>query len=54
MTVAAAKIENAEERKVTLEKVDETRKHQVEAAIVRIMKYRPLLGPLSHLGNGRS
>jgi len=39
MTVAAAKIENAEERKDTMEKVDETRKHQIEAAIVRIMKY---------------
>lgn len=39
MTVAAAKVENAEERKDTMEKVEEMRKHQTEAAIVRIMKY---------------
>jgi cullin 3 len=39
MTVAAAKVENKEERKDTMEKVEETRKHQTEAAIVRIMKY---------------
>lgn len=38
MTVAAAKVENAEERKHTMEKVEESRKHQTEAAIVRIMK----------------
>jgi cullin 3 len=41
MTVAAAKVENAEERKDTMEKVEESRKHQTEAAIVRIMKYLP-------------
>lgn len=41
MTVAAAKVENAEERKGTMEKVEEMRKHQTEAAIVRIMKYIP-------------
>jgi cullin 3 len=33
-------VENDEERLRTLEKVDEARKHQVEAAIVRIMKSR--------------
>jgi cullin 3 len=42
MTVAAAKVENTEERKDTMEKVEETRKHQTEASIVRIMKYVPL------------
>lgn len=41
MTVAAAKVENTEERKDTMEKVEETRKHQTEAAIVRIMKCPP-------------
>ena len=41
MTVAAAKVENTEERKDTMEKVEETRKHQTEAAIVRTMKYPP-------------
>jgi cullin 3 len=41
MTVAAAKVENTEERKDTMEKVEESRKHQTEAAIVRIMKYIP-------------
>jgi cullin 3 len=39
MTVAAAKVESVEERKDTMDKVEETRKHQIEAAIVRIMKY---------------
>jgi cullin 3 len=39
MTVAATKVENTEERKDTMEKIEETRKHQIEAAIVRIMKY---------------
>ena len=53
MTVAASKIENAEERKDTMEKVDETRKHQIEAAIVRIMKYEPLLNQ-ANLGNERN
>ena len=43
MTVAAAKVENTEERKDTMEKVEETRKHQTEAAIVRIMKQRKTL-----------
>lgn len=47
MTVAAAKVENNDERKETMEKVEETRKHQTEAAIVRIMKYTHWL--LSHL-----
>jgi len=40
-TVAAAKVETTEERRETMEKVEETRKHQTEAAIVRIMKYLP-------------
>lgn len=39
MTVAATKVENADERKDTMEKIEETRKHQIEAAIVRVMKY---------------
>jgi cullin 3 len=43
MTVAAAKVENMEERKDTMEKVEETRKHQTEAAIVRIMKYTRII-----------
>jgi cullin 3 len=41
MTVAAAKVETTEERKDTMEKIEESRKHQTEAAIVRIMKYNP-------------
>jgi cullin 3 len=41
-TVAAAKVETTHERKETMEKVEETRKHQTEAAIVRIMKYLSL------------
>jgi cullin 3 len=41
MTVAAARVETTEERKDTMEKVEDTRKHQTEAAIVRIMKYFP-------------
>lgn len=36
----ASKVENEGERKHTQEKVDEERKHQTEAAIVRIMKDR--------------
>lgn len=36
-------VENDEERLKTLEKVDEARKHQIEAAIVRIMKSRKSL-----------
>lgn len=36
----ASKVENDSERKNTQDKVDEERKHQVEAAIVRIMKDR--------------
>ena len=36
-------VENDEERLKTLEKVDEDRKHQIEAAIVRIMKSRKSL-----------
>jgi cullin 3 len=46
MTVAAAKVETTEERKDTMEKVEETRKHQTEAAIVRIMKYIRLVSCL--------
>ncbi|RCH98771.1 cullin-3 [Rhizopus azygosporus] len=36
----ASKVENDSERKNTQDKVDEERKHQIEAAIVRIMKDR--------------
>ncbi|KAI9024955.1 Cullin [Phycomyces nitens] len=36
----ASKVENEGERKNTQDKVDEERKHQIEAAIVRIMKDR--------------
>jgi hypothetical protein len=39
MTVAATQIESSDERKGTMEKIEETRKHQIEAAIVRVMKY---------------
>ena len=42
-TVAAAKVETTDERRDTMEKIEETRKHQTEAAIVRIMKYLPRL-----------
>lgn len=41
--VAANRAENEKERKDTNEKVDETRAHQVEAAVVRIMKQRKKL-----------
>lgn len=41
--VAANRAENEKERKVTNEKVDETRGHQIEAAVVRIMKQRKIL-----------
>lgn len=36
-------VENEEERIRTLEKIDEARKHQTEAAIVRIMKSRKMM-----------
>lgn len=39
--VIANRAETEKERKETGNKVDETRAHQVEAAIVRIMKYLP-------------
>ncbi|KAJ9119446.1 hypothetical protein QFC24_005679 [Naganishia onofrii] len=38
------KVENNEERAETQEKVDEERKHQIEACIVRIMKDKKTLG----------
>lgn len=38
---AQAKVEDVEERKETLEKNDEARRHIADAAIVRIMKYVP-------------
>ncbi|KAJ9117605.1 hypothetical protein QFC22_004455 [Naganishia vaughanmartiniae] len=38
------KVENTEERAETQEKVDEERKHQIEACIVRIMKDKKTLG----------
>lgn len=37
--VVANRAETDKERKETGDKVDETRSHQIEAAIVRIMKY---------------
>lgn len=43
----AAKGESEPERKETRNKVDEDRKHEIEAAIVRIMKARKRL-PVSH------
>ena len=39
-SVVAAKGESEPERKETRSKVDEDRKHEIEAAIVRIMKAR--------------
>ncbi|CEP08220.1 hypothetical protein [Parasitella parasitica] len=39
----ASKVENDGERKNTQDKVDEERKHQIEASIVRIMKDRKLM-----------
>lgn len=39
----ASKVETEGERRVTQDKVDEERKHQIEAAIVRIMKDRKLM-----------
>lgn len=43
----AAKGESEPERKETRNKVDEDRKHEIEAAIVRIMKARKRL-PVRH------
>ncbi|KAI8086346.1 Cullin [Halteromyces radiatus] len=39
----ATKVETDTERKITQDKVDEERQHQIEAAIVRIMKNRKLM-----------
>jgi cullin 3 len=39
----AARGESEPERKETRQKVDEDRKHEIEAAIVRIMKSRKVL-----------
>jgi cullin 3 len=39
----ATKVESDTERKHTQDKVDEERQHQIEAAIVRIMKNRKLM-----------
>lgn len=41
--VAANRAETDKERKDTNDKVDETRAHQIEAAVVRIMKQRKIL-----------
>lgn len=41
--VSANRAETEKERKDTSEKVDETRAHQIEAAVVRIMKQRKVL-----------
>jgi len=43
ISTIASKVENTEQRKETMEKVDEERKHQVDACIVRIMKDRKVL-----------
>lgn len=40
LTVAAKQGESDPERKETRQKVDDDRKHEIEAAIVRIMKSR--------------
>lgn len=40
----ASKVETPKEREETQEMVDEERKHQVEACIVRIMKSRKTMG----------
>ncbi|KIY43994.1 Cullin-domain-containing protein [Fistulina hepatica ATCC 64428] len=40
ISTIAAKVESGEERKETLDRVDEERRHQTEACIVRIMKDR--------------
>ena len=40
MSIVAAKGESEPERKETRSKVDEDRKHEIEAALVRIMKAR--------------
>jgi len=40
IAVVAAKVESGEERKETRERIDEERKHQTDACIVRIMKDR--------------
>ncbi|KAG8876272.1 Cullin-3 [Tulasnella sp. 332] len=39
----SAKVEDVEQRKETMERVDEERKHQIEACVVRIMKDRKTL-----------
>ncbi|KAG8906798.1 Cullin-3 [Tulasnella sp. 403] len=43
ISTVASKVENADQRKETMERVDEERKHQIEACIVRIMKDRKVL-----------
>lgn len=48
----AAKGESEPERKETRSKVDEDRKHEIEAAIVRIMKSRKKMA-VSDSGDGR-
>ena len=45
----AAKGESEPERKETREKVDEDRKHEIEAAIVRIMKARKSMQVISFI-----
>jgi cullin 3 len=44
ISTISARVENAEERKETQDRVDEERRHQTEACIVRIMKDRKHLG----------
>jgi len=39
-TVASSRVENLDERKETRDRIDEERRHQIEACIVRIMKDR--------------
>ncbi|KAG8996949.1 Cullin-3 [Tulasnella sp. JGI-2019a] len=43
IATVTAKVESVEQRKETMEKVDEERKHQIEACVVRIMKDRKTL-----------
>ncbi|KZT56924.1 Cullin-domain-containing protein [Calocera cornea HHB12733] len=44
ISTVASRVENADERQETKDRVDEERKHQTEACIVRVMKDRKKLG----------
>lgn len=43
ISTVSSKVENSEQRRETMERVDEERKHQTDACIVRIMKDRKVL-----------